>query len=74
MFVYILGFLCRLLRGVDEDGQHRNGKDDANGVCHCGVVDGGALGGLAVQHAAQALGCQHEVGAGHCSHEGSSFP
>ena len=54
MFVYILLSFpgSRLLRGVlfgsvDENGQHCNGKDDADGVSHSGIVNGSALSGLA---------------------------
>ena len=44
----------RLLRGVlfgsvDENGQHCNGKNDADGVCHSRIVNGSAFSGLAVQ-------------------------
>ena len=46
-------------------------KDDADGVCHCGVVDGCAFCGLAVQQAAQAFGSQNEVGGRDRAHEGS---
>ena len=70
VFVYVLGLLRRLLRCVEEDGQHCNGKDDADGVCRCGVVNGGALCGLAVQQAAQAFGSQNEVGGRDRAHEG----
>ena len=71
VFVYVLGLLRRFLRCVEEDGQHCNGKDHADGVCRCGVVNGSTLCGLAVQQAAQALRCQHEVGGRHSAHEGS---
>ena len=64
------GFCRALLGSMDKDGQHCNGKEDADGVRHSGVVDGGTLSGLAVQQAAQALRCQHEVGAGHGAHKG----
>ena len=65
------GFCRALLGRVDKDGQHGHGKEDAYGVRHSGIVNGGTLSGLAVQQAAQALRCQHEVGAGHGAHEGS---
>ena len=65
------GFCRALLGRVDKDGQHGHGKEDAYGVRHSGIVNGGALSGLTVQQAAQALRCQHEVGAGHGAHEGS---
>ena len=53
------GFCRALLGRVDKDGQHGHGKEDAYGVRHCGIVNGGTLRGLAVQQAAQALRCQH---------------
>ena len=65
------GFCRALLGRVDKDGQHGHGKEDAYGVRHSGIVNGGTLSGLTVQQAAQALRCQHEVGAGHGAHEGS---
>ena len=55
------GFCRALLGRVDKDGQHGHGKEDAYGVRHSGIVNGGTLSGLAVQQAAQALRCQHEV-------------
>ena len=60
-----------LLRCVEEDCQHCNGKDDADGVCNGGVVDGCAFCGLGVQQAAQAFGSQNEVGGRDRAHEGS---
>ena len=70
------GLLCSLLLGillgrVQEDGQHCDGEDDAEGICNSGVVDGSALSGLAVEEAAQALRSQNEVSRGDCAHEGS---
>ena len=59
-----------LLRCVEEDCQHCNGKDDADGVSNGGIVSHQLAVCLGVDHLAQALGSQHEVGAGHSAHEG----
>ena len=37
------GFCRALLGSMNEDGQHGHGKEDAYGVRHSGVVDGGTL-------------------------------
>ena len=54
-----------LLRCVEEDRQHCNGKDDADGVCNGSVVSDQLAVCVSIDHLAQALRCQHEVGAGH---------
>ena len=68
----LLCILCSVLLGrMEEDSQHCDGKDDAEGICNSGVVDGSALSGLAVEEAAQALRSQNEVSRRNCAHEGS---
>ena len=52
----LLCILCSVLLGrMEEDSQHCDGKDDADGICNSGVVDGSALCRLTVEQTAQAL-------------------
>lgn len=55
----LLCILCGALLGrMEEDGQHCDGEDDADGICNSGVVDGSALSGLAVEEAAEHSGAR----------------
>ena len=65
------GFLLGVLLGcIDEQCQHGNCEDDADGICNCGVVSHQLAVCIGVDHLAQALRSQHEVGAGHSAHKG----
>ena len=50
---------------MDEECQHCDCKDDADGVCNGSVVSDQLAVCVSIDHLAQALRCQHEVGAGH---------